>query len=910
MSERDPKLASRPSSQRPVVKEDPQLTNARNSANFGFKRWLLVVGVATALHEPTYHQPLKTGFENLVVNPYKKWQAERALAEAEEEMSKKAKDALDADKKKVEDRNKTPLERIKAREVEAKAFKAKLYTDYESIPYRDIYFPVEYYSQGTADNEKEAAGVFLEMVVDKTHTADKDPDQADFQKLVSAVMPTGSYERTKSSATLSLCEKLGPESQNCVARTRLIIMAVAQKYPHLQKSLFIQKFGDHERALVEVGGVRHILEGNVPRFPDGETSAKKNEVMPVEVWLALYSGHKRSEFEDRIERHGPQSKDRQKPADYPRVTDQLVAEDFWDKDLDNVGTAEGWFNSSNGVMGGTEGTNGQNNEDMDGGMSVEGQEPKDTAKKIENLLGTAEEMEQNVSKINEQRPNDTKVYDFDSLNEQDAFKLNRDAHQERLRKISFPHLKKIDAEAVKMLIRQNTDGNNIFMLRFEALTDLDEAAAIELAKFSGQIYFGGFQSLPVHVMKAFSGFGHELTFKAKIASKEALEAFVGKKPGVKMTEFFDIDTLLPEDADSNFDVSKDSGNESAPRRYVGGFRLEDTIGLSTDAAEVLSRYRGNLSFTRVGLSRAAAEKLAKIGDSAIQIDDPTFESLEGFNEHTGNIILHFKNVHDDDLLKAAKGLVLHKGEVIVSFFSGKPVPTSLSVDAAKVWGSRKGNLSLNGSMTMSDEALGELASINGSLRVAVNPRATLSVEAAKKFAQFGGDQRSHTLRLEHISHMSGEAASYLIQSKAREIYLPGFSTITPELARYFAQFPGGLYLPNVKSLSVEAARELGKHTGTLDLGGFSDVPIEVFRELIKNKGQTMIGVKLVTVEMARALTQATHTQSLWSAKIRSKKAAVILHELNKKYPGRIHIEDIAMQRVNAPFRPEIKWEEE
>lgn len=902
------KLSSRTSpSQRPVVTEDPVLTGARRSADFGLKRWLVVIGVATALHEPTYHEQLKSGLNDLVVNPYKKWQEERALAEAEEEMSKKAQESLEADKKKVLDRTKTPLERIKARAEEAKAFKAMLYTDYKAVPYKNIYFPIEYYSQGTADNEKEAGSVYLELVVDKTQTAQEAPDQKDFQKLVSAVMPAGSYERTKSSATLSLCEKLGPESQNCVARTRLAIMAVAQKYPHLQNSLFIQKFGDHERALVEVNGVRHILEGNVAQFPDPETNAKKNEVMPVEVWLALYSGHKRAEFEDRIERHGPQAKDRQKPADYPRVTDQLIAEDFWDNDLDNVGTAEGWFNSSNGVMGGTEAVNDQ---DPNGGMSVEGQEPTDTAKKVESLLGGGGNGEKNESNINERRPSDTKVYDFDTIDELAAFNLNRDAYQDRLRKLSFPYLKKLDAASVKMIIRQQPQGNNIYRLEFESLVDLDEAAAVELAKFEGQIYFGGFQSLPVHVMKAFLGFRNDLTFKTKIASKEALEAFVGPKPGMKITDFFDINTLLPEDADSNFDISKNEGSVAAPRQHRGGFHLQDTIGLSEDGAEILSGYTGNITLTRVGLSKTAAQKLVKGHDKMIQLNELSGESFEGFRDHTGNLVVNYGLKDTDDSLKIAKGLVGHKGDLTVSLFSANPLQAFLSVEAAKVWGTRKGNLSLNVG-TVSDEALGELATVDGALRVFANGKETLSVETAKKFAQYGINDNNRTLKLDHISGMSAEAASHLIQTKATELYFQSFTTITPEVARYLAQFKGGLYLPNVKSLSLEAARELGKHTGTLDLGGLGNVPIEIFRELIKNKGQTMLGgIKLITLEMAQALTHSTHTQSLWTAQVRSKKAAVILHEINKKNQGRVQIDDIAMQRVNAPFRPEIKWEEQ
>lgn len=905
------KLSSSTSpSQRPVVTEDPVLTGARGSVNFGLKRWLAVIGVATALHEPSYHQQLKSGLENFVINPYKKWQEESALAEAQEEMSKKAQESLEADKKKVLDRTKTPLERIKARAEEAKAFKAKLYTDYKGVPYKNIYFPVEYYGQGTADNEKEAGSVYLELVVDKTQTVDKDPGQADFQKLVSAVMPAGSYERTKSSATLSLCEKLGPESQNCVARTRLVIMAVAQKYPHLQNSLFIQKFGDHQRALVEVNGVRHILEGNVPQFPDAETNAKKNEIMPVEVWLALYSGHKRAEFEDRIESHGPQSKDRKKPADYPRVTDQLVSEDFWDNDLDNVGTAEGWFNSSNGVMGGTEGVDAGTGEDMSGGMSVDGPDPSSTAKKVESLLGSDEKGEKNTSNINEQRPNDTKVYDFDTIDEQAAFNLNREAHQNRLRKISFPHLKKLDAASVKMIISLHPQGNDIYMLEFASLTDLDEAAATELAKFNGQIHFEGFQSLPVHVMKAFSSFRNELTFKTKIASKEALEAFVGPKPGMKITDFFDINTLLPEDADSNFDVSKNEGSVVAPQQFRGGFHLQDTIGLSEDGAEILSGYTGNLTLSRVGLSKAAAQKLSKRANGFIHLNEPTSESFEGFRDHAGNLVVNYGLKDTDDSAKIAKDLAGHKGDLTVSLFSANPRQTFLSVEAAKIWGTRKGNLSLTVG-TVSDEALGELATVDGALRVLANGKETLSVETAKKFAQFGIENNHRTLKLDHISGMSAEAASYLIQTKATELHFQSFTTITPEVARYLAQFKGGLYFSNVKSLSLEAARELGKHAGTLNLGGLSNLPIEVFRELIKNKGQTMLGgIKLVTPEMAQALTHSTHTQSLWTAKVYSKKAAVILHEINKKNPGRVQIEDIYMQRVNAPFRPEIKWEEQ
>jgi hypothetical protein len=875
-----------------IVKE---IERQASSSGRSLRRWLFAAGFAIAAHEPAYHFAVKAGYERYMLEPYQAWQAESQKQEIAQSLGADQRDALENDRKLVSERNAERLDLIKAREAQAKAFKEDIYKNYGVVTYRNIFFPVEYFDMGSRDEEKTAAESYFEIISDGVQVEDaSQPQHHELKKLVSAMMPDGSYERTKSSATRSLFEGLGKKSQNCVARTRLMVMATARKYPSLQKQIYIQKFGDHVRALFEINGKRYVLEGGVAEFPDNETKEKKNEVMPFEVWLALYGGHKRSEFEDRIERHGPQGADRKKTDNYARVTDDMVPENFWDSDLDNVGSADSWFASGNGEAGGNSGGASGSGRVGDGGLSSD--KVSDNADEGPTTVLEDKNGETNMTLNKPVQPKEIR-YEYETITFQQAEAFRKDAEARNVREMQFPNLRKLDKATAKALATDYDEKTNtIQTMSFDALNEIDEDAAYELSKFEGRLYFGGFPQLPVPAMKGLFYHHAAIHFKTRIASVESLEALVGRKPGSSdLSDFFDLKDLLPENADSNFEVSASpDGSAYVPQRR-GQLTIEGLVGLSAEAAEILSRYNGVLNFVNVSFSKAAAERLAG-HKNQIFLVNPSIEGLAGFAEHEEFMDLRIR-VPSEKVSELAEAVVGHRGEISLAIdMKGGSLP----LDAAKIFGTRKGKLSFNNASTdISDEALGLMAPLEGDLRIGGVPK-TLSVETAKKLSGHKG-----ALYLDHITDLSPEAAMYLARARAYTISLNGLKNLTPEVARAFANYKGELQFSGIGEISTAAARHLAGQQGTLILGLKSVTPA-VLRELLHHKGQIIIqNVPLMTVEMAQVLAGTSCHFSFWRAQIRSHKAARLLHPKKEL----VSIDDIAMMRINAPDRG-WKFEEE
>ncbi len=887
--------------------DDAVLSAVRLGTRTSMPKWALIAVLSLAAHEPFYHHSAKSFLRENIVAPYNDWVASMEREAEYEQMPLDFKDALKADQKEVAERNKDRLQRIEARKAEAQVFKAKLYQEYAVTPYGDIFFPVEYFDQGVADDEMAVAKPYFRIVADGITVADRSaPTHGELKDIVKAYMPPGSYDRTKTSVVHTLVHQLGPKSQNCVPRNRLMIMALATKYPALQKNIYFQKFGDHDRALYDVGGTRYIMEGDVPTFPDKKTEEKKNEVMPFEVWLALYSGHKRAEFEDRIEKHGPQSADREKPADYPRATDNLVQEGFWDNDLDNVGTAEGWFASGTGT-GDTPGPDGAPGGVADDAGTTDQQDMSDP--ESPSLLEREEDTRNLVTPM-EPQSNKVGYLDFPEVTKEDIEKFRADASED-LWLIQIRMATTLHKEAARALIDMSKDPKHRRFRRlvFEKLTTMDEETAEVLSEFQGNIFFNGFSAVPIHVMRGLSPTRASLNFKAPIISEDALAAYVGEMPGNRLTEFFDINDLLPEDADSTFDVPKDmTGSSTVERRHRGGLILEDCVGLTAGATDVLSRFTGPVTLKNIPLSKENIEDIARL-EQPLFLENIPPANLEGLvNAKANSITLKYDQEFP---VEAAKAIYQFQGHLFIQ-------SETMSTEAARYLGQKKAETRFSGRLTvrvaqLTDETLKEIAQQEGNLEI-VTDEIFIDEELGTILAA-----KERRVSLTGKMRFSNEGATRLGGYRGEELSLKQVGGFSAEVLQQLAHCHTRLDLGRL-TVTDDVAKALSVHKGDLGFIANGPVSLDAFRDLLKIDGNLHLGeVRLVTLEMAKALRArfrnpalARHRVVMSSADVVSKRAAIILHEINggDQHGRKVMIDDIKGQKMNAPFRPEIVWEEE
>jgi len=313
-------------------------------------KWALVAAgvISLAADEKLYDAPLQAGLDNYVFSPVREWLAERDARKEVEKLPENAGAQLGVDKEEIAKVQAAQMLRIAERAEQAKVFKQKLFTEYKSISYDDIFYLVEYFSQGVSDEEMEIARAGLEKLNEKTQVDVQSVKYFwELEKIRGAVFKKGRPNPTKSSVVVAMNHDLNPDFTSCVASGRTLAMVAAKKYPELKEKIFFQEFGDHMVMIMEVEGNRYILENDEVRaFPDERTLKVRNKIFPVWVWLAMYAGHKESEFAPYIETHGKATT--KETGDYVRATDNLVGGVVNGGDLGNVGDANSWFNRGNG----------------------------------------------------------------------------------------------------------------------------------------------------------------------------------------------------------------------------------------------------------------------------------------------------------------------------------------------------------------------------------------------------------------------------------------------------------------------------------------------------------------------------------------------------------------------------------
>ncbi len=161
--------------------------------------------------------------------------------------------------------------------------------------------------------------------------------------------------------------------------------------------------------------------------------------------------------------------------------------------------------------------------------------------------------------------------------------------------------------------------------------------------------------------------------------------------------------------------------------------------------------------------------------------------------------------------EAAAALGQHKGCLHLNGL------TNISDEASKSIAGHRGELSLNGLTSISDEAAKALAKHSGG-RLMLKGLATLTGEAAKAFAARKGGGPTYQIVLEGLTTLSPEAAAALAESHPHNWQgdLPGFKTVSVEVAQALAKRQHGLSMPELTTLSDDAAKALqGKLGGNL-----------------------------------------------------------------------------------------------
>ncbi|GEM_PF-2947836 len=837
------------------------------------------------VHEAALHPVVKKAWDENIVQPWRDWQAEKERLEMEQQMESDLKESYGADKELVEERNKPRLERVKERQKAAEAFKHQLQMTYKTISYDDIFFAIEYFNQGVEDGELQVAkDVFAlksdEMVIQNP----EDPQVEELELIATTLMPPGSYNVTRSSAVYSLAQNLAPKTQNCDARTKLAVMELAKKYPQAHQHIFIQRFGDHRRALFEVRGKRYIFEGGaVMVFPDNLTEKYKNEVMPFEVWLGMYAGLPRSGFESRIEKFGPPKRHTE---DFPHVTDNLVP-DFASPDLDNLITAEQWSALSRAA-------HNENNEQTDGiagpqaGMTIAEQTAQTPTAKTESGKTILDKEEPLMSVNIPMQPTELVIGNEQLTTDDLARILSNEQILSGKNSINFPNLREISPEVAGLLMSKIQGKLKIHILSFPALRIITEDTARELEKTPISIVFRSITSLSVEAAQGFRDKKSSLSFYGlKIISAEAAEALVGPAQG--LSDFFDLNTLLPETANSDFAVNTKPDNAQVFREYQGQLHVEGLIGLSKEAGEALGRYQGPLSFENCNMSPGAERGIGENTNYLSLKNPPTTQTFAGLVNHRSglrietdelteiqaeniarmeknSIFLRVKNLTS----AAAKKLSSKKIAVVIEFF---PPDYVLQADLAEVLATFQ-SLNISGIGEIPPPAAQKLVQNNKSNTLDISLQ-KLSKEAAGFLAEFKGYLSINFVGRQHLLQVDPRVLEGFKNAR-KPVSIRGISQATPELMEVLVQpyldtsFSGFQFTPEVAKIIARYPKNLDIHK----------IGLESIHALVRNRreGKLTFYIEESTIEQLKAMLEYKGPLGLYNLPALTPELAAMLAE--------------------------------
>ncbi len=189
----------------------------------------------------------------------------------------------------------------------------------EKVSFRDFVFEVELLGLGIDPKDIEKAkAVFLEemQALDKEKPAV--PTREFLQKVVGLSEKdekNDAYEPTRTSLAEYLVRKKEGKRGNCKARGKYQAMALEYLYPERRKDILLQKFGDHIRALFEVGNDIYVMEPGVQMLK--KEDLKGTITFTLDEYMLSTAGKK-------IVKHVDEVPKEEQQADLPTINDDTA----------------------------------------------------------------------------------------------------------------------------------------------------------------------------------------------------------------------------------------------------------------------------------------------------------------------------------------------------------------------------------------------------------------------------------------------------------------------------------------------------------------------------------------------------------------------------------------------------------
>ncbi|QDU26589.1 hypothetical protein ETAA8_16690 [Anatilimnocola aggregata] len=198
--------------------------------------------------------------------------------------------------------------------------------------------------------------------------------------------------------------------------------------------------------------------------------------------------------------------------------------------------------------------------------------------------------------------------------------------------------------------------------------------------------------------------------------------------------------------------------------------------------------------------------------------------------------------------EAAKELAKHQGWLSLNGLK------EISDDAAAALGQHKGDLQLNGLAKVSEATAAALAGHRGEL--SLNGLTAISDESARSLGKHTGGR----LMLKGLTTLSTDAAKALAARKGggpyQAVFLDGLTSLTPEGAAAMAESHGHNWhgnLPGFKTISVDVAQALAKRAGGLSMPGLTTISDDVAKALAGKLGGNLPRLTTLNVESAKAI---------------------------------------------------------
>lgn len=189
----------------------------------------------------------------------------------------------------------------------------------EKVSFRDFVFEVELLGLGIDPKDIEKAkAIFLEEMQQLEKEKPAVPTREFLQKVVGLSEKdekNNAYEPTRTSLAEYLVRKKEGKRGNCKARGKYQAMALEYLYPERRKDIFMQKSGDHIRALFQVGDTLYMMEPGVPIV------SKEDLVGLITFTLDEYM---MSTVGKKIVKHVDEAPEKEHKADLPTINDDTA----------------------------------------------------------------------------------------------------------------------------------------------------------------------------------------------------------------------------------------------------------------------------------------------------------------------------------------------------------------------------------------------------------------------------------------------------------------------------------------------------------------------------------------------------------------------------------------------------------